>query len=396
VSCTFSQIGAVAAMGLRSIRERVWMSLSTVLAVALVTCVLLAFLSMANGLRRTVSGTGSADVAIFLRKGSSGEINSTITREQVSIIQGMNAIARNAEGAALLSAETYIVVDGVKRSSGTKANLPLRGVGPQAIEVRRGVRISRGRMVRTGMPELVVGRGVAKQFTGFEFGRIIPIAGQLWTVVGEIEAGGSVLESEIWTDAAMLQTLQRQGSNVQTVRARMSGAGAFETLKAQAELDPRLNLDVRKEAEFYAAQSGGMSDMILYVGWPLAIAMSLGALAGALNTMYSSVEARMREIATLRAIGFSGAAAFIGTLTESLLLSLIGGVVGAVGAFLLFDGVSAATLGRNFSQVVFSLQLSPGLVLQGVVLALAIGFAGGVFPAWRAARMPLLAAFREH
>ena len=261
--------------------------------------------------------------------------------------------------------------------------------------MRRGIRISAGRMFRTGTAELVVGRGVSKQFKGFELGRTIRLASQTWTVVGEFDAGGSVFESEIWADVNLLQGLYQRGSSVQTVRARMVSADRLKGLQDFTEADPRLKLDVKAESDYYTAQSRGLSDLILYLGWPLAIAMSFGALAGALNTMYAAVDARMREIATMRAIGFGGTAAFVGTMVESLLLSVIGGVLGAIGAYLLFDGVSAATLGSNFTQVVFALKLTPALVLQGIFLAVVIGLAGGIFPAWRAARVPLLAAFRD-
>lgn len=392
---TLAQISAVTSMNLRSIPQRLWTSLSTVVAVALVTVVLLSFLAMSNGFRTTVKGTGSADVAIFLRKGGGGELNSIITREQIQLIEEAKGIAKGADGKALLSAEMYSVVDGIKKSSGTKANLPLRGVGPNAVDVRRGIKISAGRMFQSGTAELVVGRAVSTQFKGFELGRTIRLASQNWKVVGEFEAGGSVFESEIWSDIAMLQGLYRRGSSVQTVRARMEDAGRLKDLLLFSDADPRLKLDVKAETDFYATQSRGISDLILYLGWPLAIAMSFGALAGALNTMYASVDSRMREIATMRAIGFGGLPAFVGTMTESLLLSAIGGVVGALATYLMFDGISAATLGSNFTQVVFSIKLSPELVVQGVFLALVIGFAGGVFPALRAARVPLLAAFRE-
>jgi putative ABC transport system permease protein len=182
---------------------------------------------------------------------------------------------------------------------------------------------------------------------------------------------------------------------VQTIRARLETPASLQKLLDYAEADPRLKLDVKSESAFYARQSQGIGDLILDLGWPLAIAMSFGALAGALNTMYASVDARTREIATMRAIGFGSLPAFIGTMTESLLLSAVGGVVGSLGTYLLFDGISAATLGSNFTQVVFALKLSPQLVVQGVFLALIIGLAGGFFPALRAARIPLLAAFRD-
>jgi putative ABC transport system permease protein len=392
---TLTQIAVVTMMNLRSIPGRLWISLSTVVAVALVTGVLLAFLAMANGFQSTVQGTGAADVAVMLRKGSGSELNSTITREQALLLEEAPGIAKSNDGKALVSPELYVVVDGIKKSSRTKANLPLRGLSSRADQVRRGVKISAGRMFRSGTNELVVGRAVSRQFEGFELGRTIKLASQRWTVVGEFEAGGSVFESEIWADVALLQGLYQRGSTVQTVRARLQDPASLAALKTFSESDPRLKLDVQVESAYYAEQGKGMSDIILYLGWPLAIAMSFGALAGALNTMYASVDARMREIATLRAIGFGGTPAFVGTMAESLLLSMVGGVVGALATFLLFDGISAATLGSNFTQVVFSLKLTPALVLQGVILSLVIGFAGGVFPAWRAARVPLLAAFKE-
>ncbi|MEQ1866432.1 MAG: ABC transporter permease [Micropepsaceae bacterium] len=392
---TLTQIAAVTMMNLRSIPGRLWISLSTVIAVALVTGVLLAFLAMANGFQSTVQGTGADDVAVMLRKGSGSELNSTITREQALLLEEAPGIAKGADGKALVSPELYVVVDGIKKSSRTKANLPLRGLSSRADQVRRGVKISAGRMFRSGTNELVVGRAVSRQFEGFELGRTIKLASQKWTVVGEFEAGGSVFESEIWADVALLQGLYQRGSTVQTVRARLRDPASLAALEKYSDGDPRLKLDVQVESAYYAEQGKGMSDIILYLGWPLAIAMSFGALAGALNTMYASVDARMREIATLRAIGFGGTPAFVGTMAESLLLSVIGGVVGALATFLLFDGISAATLGSNFTQVVFSLKLTPALVLQGVILSLVIGFAGGVFPAWRAARVPLLAAFKE-
>ena len=392
---TLSQIAAVTAMNLRSLPQRKWTSLATVVAIALVTGVLLAFLAMANGFQATVAGTGAPDVMIALRKGSGNEINSILSREQVLLLGEAPGLAKGADGKPLLSPELYVIVDGIKKSSNTKANLPLRGLGPLADEVRRGIRVVAGRMFRPGTNELVVGRAVQKQFRGFELGAKIRLASQNWVVVGEFEAGGTVFESEIWADVAVLQGLYQRGSTVQTMRARLSDPAQLDKIRAFSEADPRLKLDIRSETDFYAGQSRNIGDLILYLGWPLAIAMSFGAIAGALNTMFASVDARTREIATLRAIGFRGTPAFIGTMVESLILAAIGGVVGAIGTYLFFDGVSAATLGSNFTQVVFSLKLSWSLVLQGLILAVIIGLVGGVFPAWRAARVPLLAAFKE-
>lgn len=393
MSRMLNQTIAVVSMNLQSIPQRLWTSLSTVIAVAFVTGVLLAFLAMAHGFEATVKGTGSADVAVVLRKGGD-ELNSVLMREQAQLMQEAPGVAKSRDGKPLVSPELYVVIDGIKRSSQTKANLPLRGLGVLADQVRSGVRITQGRMFRTGTNELVVGRAVSKQFDGFEIGRKIRLASQNWIVVGEFEAGGSVFESELWADVAVLQSLYQRGSSVQTLRVRMESPASLPQLKSYSEADPRLKLDVKSEPEFYAAQSEGMSTMIKVMGWPLAIAMSFGALAGALNTMYASVDARMREIATMRAIGFGGFPAFAGTMVESLLLSAVGGILGAALCFLFFNGISASTLGGNFTQVVFAFKFSGDLILQGVILALVIGFVGGVFPAWRAARVPLLAAFR--
>lgn len=392
---TLEQIAAVTAMNLRSLPQRLWTSVATIVAVALVTGVLLAFLAMAHGFQATVAGTGAPDVVIALRKGSENEINSIISREQVLLLQEAPGLAKGSDGKVLVSPELYVIVDGVKKSSNTKANLPLRGLGPLAPEVRRGIRVVSGRMFRPGTNELVVGRAVSKQFRGFELGQKIRLASQNWIVVGEFDAGGTVFESEIWADVAVLQGLYQRGSTVQTVRARLNDPAELSKIQSYSDADPRLKLEVRAEKDFYAGQSRNIGDLILYLGWPLAIAMSFGAIAGALNTMFASVDARTREIATLRAIGFRGTPAFIATMIESLILAALGGVLGAIATYLLFDGISAATLGSNFTQVVFSLQLSWSLVMQGLILALVIGLAGGVFPAWRAARVPLLAAFKE-
>ena len=395
MASTLSQVAAVTSMNMRSLPQRKWTSFATVVAVGLVTGVLLAFLAMANGFRSTVQGTGAPDVAVILRAGSGNELNSNVTREQAQLIEEAPGIARGADGKPLVSAELYVVVDGYKKTTHTKANLPLRGLGARAAQVRRGVAITHGRMFRPGTNELVVGRAVSKQFEGFELGRKIKLGTQVWNVVGEFEAGGSVFESEIWADVAVLEGLYQRGSTVQTVRVRLKDPASLIQLKNYSAADPRLKLDVRAENEYYAEQSKQLGDLILYLGWPLAIAMSFGAIAGALNTMFASVDARTKEIATLRAIGFRGTPAFIATMIESLILAAIGGVIGSLATYLLFNGLSAATLGGSFTQVVFSLKFSWSLILQGLILALIIGFVGGVFPAWRAARVPLLAAFKE-
>ena len=385
------QVAAVTLINLKSIPQRFWLSLSTVVAVALVVVVLLSFLAMANGFQHTLASSGAADVAIVLRGGSEAELNSTVSRDQVRLIEEGPGIARSPAGKPLVSAELYVVVDGVKRSSQTKANLPLRGIGLEGAAVRKGIRIVEGRMFNPGANEVVVGKALLREFQGFEIGQTAQFATTHWTVVGTFEADGSVFESEIWADLPVVQSLFKRQNYFQTVRARLQSPAALDTLKRYVDEDPRLKLDVKSEAAYFADQAAQTSDLIQKLGWPLAIVMALGALAGALNTMYSSVSARAVEIATLRAIGFGGLPAFIGTLAESLVLAVLGGVIGAAATYLIFDGFSAATLGASFTQVVFSFKLSPFLIAQGVILALAVGLVGGLFPAIRAARMPIVA-----
>jgi putative ABC transport system permease protein len=346
---------------------------------------------MANGFQRTLSSAGAEDVAIVLRAGSEAELNSTVTREQVRLIEEGPGIARNPDGKPLVSAELYLIVDGVKRASQTKANLPLRGIGQEGAAVRKGIKIVEGRMFSPGANEIVVGKALLREFEGFEIGKTVRFATSRWTVVGIFEADGSVFESEIWADLPVVQSLFNRSNMVQTVRARLQSPASLDALKRYVDEDPRLKLDVKSEAAYFAAQAAQTSDLIQMLGWPLAIAMALGALAGALNTMYSSVAARAVEIATLRAIGFGGFPAFVGTLTESLVLAALGGVIGAVATYLVFDGFSASTLGASFTQVVFTFKLGPALLAQGLILALAVGLAGGLFPAIRAARMPIVA-----
>lgn len=384
------QVVAVTAINLMSISQRRWLSLSTVIAIALVVIVLLAFLAMANGFQKTIAGSGADDVAIVLRTGSQAEINSTVSRDQVRLIDDGPGIARGADGKPLTSAELYLVVDGIKRSTKTKANLPLRGIGEQGVALRRGVSIAEGRLFKSGSNEIVVGKALQREFEGFDVGSQVSFGTSRWTVVGVFDAGGSVFESEIWADLPVVQSLFNRNNIFQTVRARLTSPAALTELRSYSDNDPRLKLDVKSEAAYFAEQASQTSDLIQKLGWPLAIAMAFGALAGALNTMYSSVAARATEIATLRAIGFGGFPAFVGTLAESLLLAAIGGLVGAAATWLIFDGVSASTLGGNFTQVVFDFKLSPALIVEGVVLALVVGLIGGLFPAIRAARLPIV------
>jgi len=390
------QIAAVIRMDLKGSVRRVWSSLSIILSIALVVVVLLSLLAMANGFRLTVARSGSDDIAVMLRAGVLSELNSTVTLDQVRLIETAPGVARTAEGRPLVSAELYIVVNGIKKATGRTANLPLRGIGPLGQELRKNVRMVEGRMMSPGSNEIVVGRAVQRQFRGFDLGDKITLGPSSWTVVGVFEAGGSVFDSEIWADYAVIQSLFRRINSFQTIRVRLQSPAALDPLVAYVAADPRLALDVKSEAAYFSDQALRTSDLIQKLGWPLALIMGFGALAGALNTMYSSVAARMTQIATLRAIGFGGFASFVGTLVEALILAACGGLIGAAATLLLFDGLTTSTLSGNMTQIEFSFRLTPALIVQAILLALSVGLIGGLFPALRAARAPIATALHAH
>lgn len=389
----FAQIAAVTAMSLRSSGQRLGLSIATVLTIAVVVAVLLFFQAMYQGFQKTVQGTGADDIAIVLRTGSETELNSVLGREVQQLIEAAPGLAQSEDG-PLVSAELYVIVDGKKPGSSENYNLPLRGIGPNGQKVR-AIDIVEGRMFDPGTTELVVGRSLQSQFVGFTLGNRLRFGQSEWTVVGVFEADGSVFESELWADARTVQTLFNRSSGVQSIRLKLADPAALDEVRAYAEADKRLSVDIESERGYFTEQNSLAGQLIQLVGYPVAFAMALGSLAGALNAMYTAVAGRRREIATLRAIGFNGFSAFVGTLAESLMLALLGGFLGAGAAFLLFDGLTTSTLGSGFTQVVFQFELDPRLFLNGLALALAIGLIGGTLPAFRAARIPLVAAFRD-
>jgi len=385
------QTTAVTLLNLRSIPQRWGMSLATVLSIALVVGVLLGFMAMASGFRATMDGAGSDDVAIMLRGGAMAETNSNVSRDEVRLLEVAPGIATGPEGEPLISAELYVVADGVKRTTQTRANLALRGLGLHGPNLRPQFELVEGRMFEPGAGELIVGESVLREFDGFGLGETIRLGNNDWRVVGVFSTGGSVFDSEIWTGLGVVQNLYQRGSSVQTARARLTSPEAIEQLREYVENEPRLNLEVLSERAYFARSAGGTTNLIMFLGWPLAIAMAIGALAGAWNAMYASVDSRTRELATLRAIGFGGLPAFIAAMVEAVVLAFLGGLVGAAATWLIFDGVSASTLGGGFTQVVFAFAVTGDAVVQGVILAVIVGFLGGFVPAIRAARTPLLA-----
>jgi putative ABC transport system permease protein len=380
------QIAAITSLNIRSIPQRAAMSIASVVAVALAITVLLFFLALSHGLNQTVSGSGSNDVAIVLRDGAGAELNSVVTRDQLNVIaQGPGVVQRDQH--PLISGELLVIVDGLKRSTNTNANMPFRGIGPEGLALRRNVHIVQGRMFHPGTNEIVVGAGLLREFAGFEYGRTIRLRGTTWQVVGVFEAPGTVFDSELWADVAVTQSLFNRPNVFQTMRVQLTSPAAMAAFKRFVHDDPRLQLQALSEREYYEQQASQSTGQFTIIAWFLGVVMGIGALAGALNTMYSSVAARSAEIATLRIIGFSGYAAFFGTMVEALALSALGGVLGLLLAFIAFNGRSTSTLSSGFTQLVFRFELSPGIVMSAIIVAVVIGLFGGFLPGIRAARV---------
>ncbi len=386
-----NQVATVTALNVQSIPQRAAMSIATVVAVALAIAVLLFFLALSNGLSETIKGSGAEDVAVALRDGSVAEINSVVTRDQLNILANGPGVA-TANGAPLASGELLVIVDGIKKSTGTKANMPFRGLGPQGLAIRRSVKITQGRMFTPGTNEIVVGAGLLREFDGFDFGKSIRLRGGEWQIVGVFEAPGTVYESELWADIGVTQSLFDRPNVFQTMRIKLNSAADMAAFKAYVKADARTkDLQALSEREYYAAQASRSTGTFIGIAWFLGAMMAIGALAGALNTMNSSVTARASEIATLRIIGFSGFAAFMGTLIEALFLAAAGAALGLFIAFAFFNGRTTSTLGSGFTQLVFKFEMSPALIISALIVALTIGFIGGVLPGIRAARTkPLL------
>jgi putative ABC transport system permease protein len=390
-----SQVIVVTLLNLRTIRQRLASSMVAVVGIAGVVAVFVAVLSMAEGFRKTMASTGSPDTAIVLRSGADSEMVSGLALEDTRLIGDAAGVQRGENG-PLASAELFVIVDLPKRSTNMTANVPLRGVGPNAFAVRPNVRIIEGRRFETGRNELIVGRGAQGQFAGLEIGRTLRFGQSAWTVVGVFDAGGTFSDSELWCDAGVLQPAYRRGSSFQTVYAKLESPEAFTRFKDALTTDPRLDLKVVRESDYFAEQSQMVSTLITTLGAGIALLMGIGAIFGALNTMYSAVAARTREIATLRALGFGGGAVAVSVLAESLLLALVGGALGGTVAYIAFNGFQTSTINwQTFSQVAFAFAVTPGLVVAGVVYALLMGLLGGLLPAVRAARLPIVSALRE-
>lgn len=390
-----SQVAMVTWVNLRSIPQRRGSSIATVVGVAGVVIVFIAVFSIAEGVRHAMMSTAAPDTAIVLRSGSDSEMMSGLLREDTRIIADAPGVLRGPDG-PVVSSELYVIVDLPKRATGTDANVPLRGVQPGAFGVRDEIEIVEGRRFEPGKNEIIVGRAAASQFAGLDLGNRLRWGENEWEVVGIFSAKGGLAESEIWCDAGVLQPAYRRGNSFQSVYAKLESPEAFTQFKDALTANPQLDVKVQQESEYYESQSRVLTGLIETLGIVITVLMAVGAIFGALNTMYAAVAARTREIATLRALGFRAGPVVISVMAESLFLALLGGVVGAAVAYLGFNGFQTSTLNwSSFSQISFSFAVTPALVTLGLGAALVMGLLGGLFPALRAARLPVATALRE-
>lgn len=390
-----SQVAMVTWVNLRSIPQRRGASIATVVGVAGVVIVFIAVFSIAEGVRHAMMSTAAADTAIVLRSGSDSEMMSGLLREDTRIIADAPGVLRGPDG-PVVSSELYVIVDLPKRATGTDANVPLRGVQPGAFGVRDEIEIVEGRRFEPGKNEIIVGRAAASQFSGLDLGNRLRWGENEWEVVGIFSAKGGLAESEIWCDAGVLQPAYRRGNSFQSVYAKLESPEAFTKFKDALTANPQLDVKVQQESEYYESQSRVLTGLIETLGIVITVLMAVGAIFGALNTMYAAVAARTREIATLRALGFRAGPVVISVMAESLFLALLGGVVGAAVAYLGFNGFQTSTLNwSSFSQISFSFAVTPALITLGLGAALVMGLLGGLFPAVRAARLPVATALRE-
>ena len=392
---TISPILAVTAMTLRALGQRLPSSLVSVIGIAGVVMIFVGVLSISEGFRRTLELAGSDQVAVILRGGASSEMASSFGPDQVQIIKQAPGVAQDENG-PIASAELFTAVDQIKRSTNTGANAPLRGIEPAGVRTREHFKLIAGRMFETGRNEVIVGRAAAQTLIGLDVGSSVKWGNNIWQVVGMFSDDGSVAESEIWTDTRTLQSAYSLGGTVQTVRAKLDSPAAFADFKNHLTADPRLNVTVQTEHQFYADQSSTLTTIVRSAGTVLALLMGIGAVFGALNTMYSAVSSRGPEIATLRALGFGGVPVIVSVMVESLLLGLLGGTLGAAIAWLGFDGLQTSTLNfSSFSQVSFAFSVTPALMITAIVYAVLLGLAGGFFPAIHAVRQPIIEGLRR-
>jgi putative ABC transport system permease protein len=380
----------------RSVRARWTSAIVAVLGIAGTVGVFVAMLSLARGFKATLVASGSEDNAIVLRAGATSEMMSGVALDQVKIMQDAPGVARGSDGTPLVTSEVVVVAPFALKSTGTDANVQVRGVSSNVLSIRKNVKILEGRMFNPGLSELVVGKNANSTYSGLSLGNSVNFGGGHWQVVGVFDAGGSAFDSEVWTDARVLDDVYKRPTNVfQSVTVHLTSPRALQQFKDSVTADPRLSVDVSREIDYYSKQSTRMTQLITVLGGLVAGVMAIGAIFGALNTMYSAVAERGREIATMRALGFGAAAVVFSFVIEALLISFVGGAIGCL-AVLPLNGLTTATMNwQTFSNMAFAFKITSGLLLGGIIFALVMGIVGGLPPAIRAAARPVAVALRE-
>lgn len=381
---------------LRSVRARWTSAIVAVLGIAGTVGVFVAMLSLARGFKATLVSSGSADNAIVMRAGATSEMTGGVAIDSVKIIQDAPGIARGADGGPLVTAEVVLVAPIPLISTGTDANVQVRGVSKNVLEIRNKVKIVQGRMFQPGLNEVVVGKNANTSYSGLTIGNIISLGNVKWQVVGVFDAGGSSFDSEIWADAHLLgPAYNRPDTFFQSVTVHLASPNSLPQFKDAVSSDPRLNVDVSREIDYYSKQSTRLTTLITVLGGLIAFIMAIGAIFGALNTMYSAVAERGREIATMRALGFGGPSVVFSFVVEALLIAFVGGLLGCL-VVLPLNGLTTGAMNlQTFSHLAFAFKITPELLVKGVIFALVMGFVGGLLPAVRAARRPVAQALRE-
>ncbi len=387
---------AVMLLNIRTIPSRLSASAVAIVGIAGVVVVFVSVLSIANGFNAAMQGSGSRGRALVMRSGADSELTSGLSGTEVDIIRQAPGLAREGQ-TAITSAELYVIVDLPKKSApSSSANVPMRGIEPTAMPLRPEVTIVDGRMFRFGTNEVIAGRGASRQFMNLEVGDTVVSGQNRWEVVGLFEANGGVSETEVWCDARVLQGAYRRGNSYQSVLAGLESPDSFDSFRDWLTANPQLNVSIRRENEYYAGQSQALTRLIQTIGFAIAGLMGIGAVFGAILTMYTAVATRSREIATLRALGFDTSSVVLSVLVESMLLGAIGGMIGAGAAYVAFNGYQTSTINfQTFSQVAFAFRVTPDLLALGLFYALTMGLIGGLLPALRAARLPIPSALRE-
>src|SRR5215472_18004402 len=374
---------------LRSVKARWNSAIVAVLGIAGTVGVFIAMLSLANGFRATLVSSGSPGNAMLFRAGSTSEMDSTLSLEQVKLIEEMPGVARSANG-PLATPEVVVIAPFPLRSTGTDANVQVRGVSAKALEVRSNIKIIQGRFFTPGLAELVVGRNATQTYNGLTLGNTVAFGGGSWKIVGIFDAGGSAFDSEVWCDVRILNQVYHRPENLfGSLTVQLSSPDALQQFKDAVTSNKQLTVDVTREVDYYDKQSHTLSLVIHILGGIVAFIMGVGAIFGALNTMYSAVAERGREIATMRALGFGGPSVVISFVIEALLISFVGGLLGCL-AVLPLNGLTTGAMNwQTFSHLAFAFQVTPRLMLWGIIFALLMGLIGGIVPAIRAARRPV-------